>query len=395
MEPIFSDRIADVPKSFIREILKVAINKNVISFAGGLPNRDLFPVEDLQKATNNVFELYGSDSLQYSNSEGLLELREYISNWYKSEYEMNINVNNILITNGSQQGLDLIAKTFISEKDDIIIEEPGYLGAIQAFSVFRATFHPVKLNNDGLDINMLDQVIKTADSKIIYCVPNFQNPSGISYSYKKRQEVASKIKGKKIYLVEDNPYGELNYSGRKNVSFKKLVPEQTILLGTFSKTIVPSFRIGWIIAPDEIMERLLVAKQAADLHTNSFTQMIVYQYLINFNIKRHIEKIRDLYGKQLNAMLKNINKYFPDEVEFTKPEGGMFMWITLPEGFSTIKLFELAIKQNVAFVPGYPFYIGRKDTNTLRLNFSCSDEETIEEGIKRLSIAIKEILSNN
>ncbi|MFC2138662.1 aminotransferase class I/II-fold pyridoxal phosphate-dependent enzyme, partial [Bacteroidota bacterium] len=178
MNKIFSDRIADVPKSFIREILKVAINKEVISFAGGLPNRDLFPVEDLQKAADKVFKIYGSDSLQYSNSEGLIELREYIANRYKTMHGINVNTNNILITNGSQQGLDLLAKIFVNEKDDVIIEEPGYLGAIQAFSVFRAKFHPVKLNNDGLDLDELEYALKYSDPKLMYCVPNFQNPSG-------------------------------------------------------------------------------------------------------------------------------------------------------------------------------------------------------------------------
>ena len=395
MNKIFSDRIADVPKSFIREILKVAINKDVISFAGGLPNRDLFPIQALQVAVNKVFEVYGSDSLQYSNSEGFIELRKYIANWYKVNHYIKVDIKNILITNGSQQGLDLLAKIFINEKDDVIIEEPGYLGAIQAFSVFRAKFHPVKLNNNGMDLVELEYALKYSDPRLMYTVPNFQNPSGITYTLENRQAVAEKLKGKNIYLVEDDPYGELNYSGRKNSSFKKIIPDQTILLGTFSKTIVPSFRIGWIIAPDEIMERLLIAKQASDLHTNAFTQMHAYQYLINYNANHHISRIKDLYGKQLNAMLESIDKYFPKEVEYTKPEGGMFLWVTLPEAFSTLRLFNLAIKQNVAFVPGYPFYIGKTDTNTLRLNFSCVDEKTIYEGIKRLSIAVKKILSKN
>ena len=388
----FSDRISDVPRSFIREILKVAISKDVISFAGGLPNRDLFPIENLKEASCKVFDKYGSDALQYSNSEGFIDLRKFIAEWYKNKKGLDISTDNILITNGSQQGLDLLGKIFLNEKDDVIIEEPGYLGAIQAFSVYRAKFHPVKLEKDGLNPEELSYALKYSDSKLMYLVPNFQNPSGISYSEEKRREIAGLIKGKGIYVVEDDPYGELNYSGRKNTGFKHFLPDQTIMLGTFSKTVVPAFRIGWIIAPDEIMDKLIIAKQAADLHTNSFTQMLIYEHLINNNIEDHIKKINDLYGKQLKAMLNCIKEYFPAGVDFTEPEGGMFMWVSLPENCAAMRLFEIAIKQNVAFVPGDPFYTNRKNTNTLRLNFSCVDETTIETGIKRLAGAIKQII---
>ncbi len=392
MNKYFSDRISDVPRSFIREILNVAISKEVISFAGGLPNRDLFPISELNQAACKVFEIYGSDALQYSNSEGYIELRKFISEWYKIKKRLTISINNILITNGSQQGLDLLGKIFLNEKDDVIIEEPGYLGAIQAFSVYRAKFHSVKLNKDGLDLEELFYALKYSDPKLMYSVPNFQNPSGISYSEENRNAVTEMLKNKEIYIVEDDPYGELNYSGRKNTSFKTMLPDQTILLGTFSKTVVPAFRIGWIVAPDEIMDKLIIAKQASDLHTNSFTQMMLYQYLQNNEIEQHISKIKNLYGKQLHAMISSIKKYFPREVDFTQPEGGMFMWVALPENLSAMQLFNIAIKQNVAFVPGDPFYINKENLNTLRLNFSCVDEKTIEIGIKRLSEAIKKIL---
>lgn len=394
MDPLFSDRITDVPRSFIREILKVAISKDLISFAGGLPNRELFPVEELQKATLKVFETCAREALQYSNSEGYEELRKYISNRYMMKKGLIIPFENILITTGSQQGMDLLGKTFINEKDDIIIEEPGYLGAIQAFSVYRATFHPVRLNENGLDIPIFEQILNTRKIKFIYTNPNFQNPSGISYSKENRVQIADLIKNRNVFLVEDDPYGELRFSGEEKPSFMQLVPEHTILLGSFSKTAVPSFRIGWIVAPPSIMDKLLVAKQASDLHTNYFVQRILHQYLIDNDIDNHIFNIRIHYGRQKNEMIKSIQEHFPSEVKYTNPEGGMFLWVTLPEHISSMKLFDLAIKKNVAFVPGHPFYTRKGDVNTLRLNYTCTDEPTIREGIKRLSESVIEILNS-
>jgi len=395
MTSIFSDRISDVPKSFIREILKVAIDPSVISFAGGLPNRDLFPVAALQEATNKVFETEGKDVLQYSNSEGNEGLRKYISNRYLVKKGLTIPVENILITNGSQQGLDLIAKTFLNEGDDILIEEPGYLGAIQAFSVYRSEFNPVRMHDDGIDVDILKKVMSKKHPKLIYTVPNFQNPSGITYSTINRSRVADILRGKGILLIEDDPYGELRFSGDMKPSFKTFLPEQTILLGSFSKIVVPSFRLGWVVAPNPIMEKLIVAKQASDLHTNAFVQRITWRFLTDNNVDDHIKRIVTAYGNQRNAMIQSIQAHFPDNVGYTKPEGGMFLWVTLPENVSSITLFDLAIKDKVAFVPGDPFYVNRAQTNTLRLNFSCMDEKTIDIGIQRLGIAISRLLSSS
>ncbi|MDW7692423.1 PLP-dependent aminotransferase family protein [Flammeovirgaceae bacterium SG7u.111] len=393
MDSIFSDRISDAPKSFIREILKVAVNTEIISFAGGLPNRNLFPVKELQAATNKVFDLAGKDALQYSNTEGYLELRQFISNRYKEQKGFDIPVKNILITSGSQQGLDLLGKTFINEGDDVIIEEPGYLGAIQAFSIYRAKFNTVTLNEDGLDLNQLAGVLDKKEPKLIYTVPNFQNPSGISYSAENRKAIAEQLKEVRTLLVEDDPYGALRYSGEPKASFYSYIPEQTVMLGTFSKTVVPSFRIGWMVAPDSIMERLVIAKQASDLHTNYFSQRVLAQYLEDNDIDEHIENIRLLYGKQRQAMIESIKEHFPEDVHYTLPEGGMFLWVTLPKGYSTMNLFDIAIKKNVAFVPGSPFYVGKNDTNTFRLNFSCVDEGSIKTGIERLAQSMRELIS--
>jgi 2-aminoadipate transaminase len=392
MDNIFSDRISDVPRSFIREILKVALDHSVISFAGGLPNRELFPAEELKKATNKVFEIFGSDIFQYSNSEGYPGLRTLIAGRYREKHRLDIPVENILITNGSQQGLDLLGKIMVNYGNDIILEEPGYLGAIQAFSIYRPRFNTVALTEDGMDIKRLKAVMSSTRPKLMYTVPNFQNPSGITYSETNRQEIADIIGGTGTLLIEDDPYGDLRYSGTSKPTFKNLMPDNTILLGSFSKTIIPGFRLGWIVAPDEIMEKLIVAKQASDLHTSHFTQCIVYQYLKDNDIEKHINKIKDVYGKQLNSMLDNIEECFPAEARCTHPEGGMFLWAELPEKISSRALLDLAIRDKVIFVPGDPFYIDRNETNTLRLNFSCVDEETIQLGIQRLGNAIKEML---
>jgi len=392
---IFSDRISDVPRSFIREILKVAIDPSVISFAGGLPNRELFPVKALQDSTNKVFEAEGKDVLQYSNSEGDRDLRTYISKRYLEKQRLSIPVDNILITNGSQQGLDLLAKTLLNEGDNIIIEQPGYLGAIQAFSVYRAVFNSIPLYDIGMDIEMLKKVVSVKSPKLMYTVPNFQNPSGISYTDENRQSIADIVENTAMILIEDDPYGELRFAGDRKCSFKTLLPEQTVLLGSFSKIVVPSFRLGWMVAPDPIMEKLIIAKQASDLHTNYFVQRITHKYLTDNDIDTHIQKIIAAYGSQRNAMIGSIKTHFPPDVEYTKPEGGMFLWATLPEAMSSMELFDLAIKDKVAFVPGNPFYVDRDQTNTLRLNFSCVDEQTIEIGIRRLGNAIKYLDSKN
>ena len=389
---MFSNRISNVPKSFIREILKVSADPSIISFAGGLPNRDLFPLENIKAATNKVFDIVGPDVLQYSNSEGYKGLREMIAKRYKSFYSLDVPVENILITNGSQQGLDLLGKIFLNEGDSVAIEEPGYLGAIQAFGVYKADFLPVPVSEGGMDVGTLKAVLAANNPKMIYTVPNFQNPSGITYTNENRKEVADALKGSGVYLVEDNPYAELRFTGSNKKSFMEFLPDHTILLGTVSKTIVPSFRLGWIVAPDDVMGKLLVAKQAADLHTNYFCQRIVDQFLSDYSLDDHIETIKALYLSKKEAMISAIKKYFPDNVSFTDPEGGMFLWVTLPKGISSMDLFDSAIKQNVAFVPGDPFYTNRTGVNTFRLNYTNSDAETIETGIKRLAGCIKELI---
>lgn len=392
MGSVFSDRITDVPRSFIREILKVALDPAIISFAGGLPNREYFPAEELEAATNKVFRIHGRDIFQYSNSEGYLKLREYISERYRQKDELDIPVENILITSGSQQGLDLLGKIFLNDGDGMIIEEPGYLGAIQAFSIYRPNFLPIPVSENGIDTQQLQGIVSSEKPRLMYTVPNFQNPSGISYSEDNRLDVSKILRGTNTILIEDDPYGDLRFKSVRKRSFKKLLPDNTVLLGSFSKTIVPGFRIGWIVASKYIMDKLIVAKQASDLHTSHFTQSIIYQYLKDNDIETHINKVRDAYGKHCRTMVSSIKKHFPPGVGYTKPEGGMFLWAELPQNASSLDLFNLAVKDKVIFVPGDPFYIGKTRTRTFRLNFSCVDEETIDIGIGRLGNAIRGLL---
>jgi 2-aminoadipate transaminase len=381
-----------VQKSFIREILKVTENPQVISFAGGLPNPKFFPVREIAEATAKVLDASGDSALQYSTTEGYPPLRQYLADRYLKKRGVTVDPNKILITNGSQQGLDLIGKVFLDQGDGIIIERPGYLGAIQAFSMFQPQFHPIPLCDDGVDTAALADSLREHPSKLFYGVPNFQNPSGITYSNHNRAEVADILRQYGTLFVEDDPYGELRFIGHDLPSMKTYLYDQAILLGSFSKIVAPGMRLGWICASGEIMEKIIVAKQAADLHSNFFSQRVVYQYLADNDIDSHIAVIRKAYGKQRETMVAAVERYFPDEAKCTKPEGGMFLWVTLPQGIPSLDLFELASKEHVAFVPGAPFYVDGGGTDTLRLNYSCSDEAAIEEGIRRLGKALKTMM---
>jgi 2-aminoadipate transaminase len=393
MQQLLSDRIKNVPRSFIREILKTAISPDMISFAGGLPNGELFPVEAFRLATDKAIQTHGAAMFQYSNSEGYLPLRKFICEQYLVNDGIQINPQNILITNGSQQGLDLLAKVLINPGDEVLIEEPGYLGAIQSLSVMGAKFVTVPLNGNGANCDVFADRLKSHQPKLFYTVPAFQNPSGVCYSDEVISSLAVLMQDKPMLIAEDTPYRQIAFGGIKPSSFYKHLPEQTILLGSFSKTTVPGFRLGWMVAPDWLMDRLIVAKQASDLHTDIFSQMVLHQYLTDNDYDGHIAKICNAYSSQCQAMADAISQFFPEEVQYNVPQGGMFFWVTLPKGQSSLKLFEKAVAQKVAFVPGVPFYTdGRTDANTMRLNFTCADETTILEGMQRLGKLVKQSL---
>jgi len=389
MEEIIAERMQGVPRSFIREILKVSLDPAIISFAGGLPNAAFFPVQEIQRATEKVFSKYGAQVLQYSTTEGDEQLRNLIAARYQEKRGLSLSPDNIIITNGSQQGIDLLGKVLLNDGDTVLIEEPGYLGAIQSLSLFRVGFLPVRLADDGLEIEALAGIMRQKSAKLLYTVPNFQNPSGVSYSENNKEQVAAIAKEHRFVIIEDDPYSELRFVGTRGKSFCHFLPEQSVLLGSFSKIVAPGFRLGWIAAPSWLHDKLLIAKQAADLHTSSFTQKILAEFLSDNDLDVHIAKITEAYGRQCRAMQASLRCHFPKSIGITQPEGGMFLWGRLPEGMDSMELFQAAVEEKVVFVPGNPFYTGNGQTNTFRLSFSCVDPETIEEGVKRMAKALE------
>lgn len=385
----FAPRMAKTPKSFIREILKVTENPGIISFAGGLPNPALIDVEGIARAAARVLADDGRSVLQYSTTEGYLPLRQFIADRYKKRLGLSVSPEEILITNGSQQCLDLIGKVFINAGDHIAIERPGYLGAIQAFSLYEPIFHAVNLNADGPDPAMFSNVCRQHKISLFYGVPNSQNPSGITYSEERRKEIAGILKNTGTLFIEDDAYGELNFSGQSLPSMREYVPEQTIITGSFSKILAPGMRLGWVVAPPAVMEQIVIAKQASDLHSNYLSQRIAYEYLREGTIDEHIQKIQDAYKNQCECMLRVMAETFPDSVTWTRPHGGMFVWITLPDGCSSQDVFEAALQEQVAVLPGTPFYVDGGGMSTMRLNFSNSTDDKIVTGIKRLARVIK------
>ena len=393
-EEYYSERIKNTPSSFIREILKVIQDPKIISFAGGLPNPISFPQEELKISMNSIADKYGAKIYQYSTTLGLESLRQFIADRYNKQWGMNIDIGNIIITTGSQQALDLIGKIFINEGDKVMVEKPSYLGLLQSFCLYRAEFVTTKLNDDGLDIEDLKNTLKTHKPKLAYLIPNFQNPTGLTYTKENREKVFDVIKDENMILVQDDPYGELRFEESERIPYIGMnKTNKNIYLGSFSKIITPGMRLGYIIADKEIIRMLETAKQASDLHSNIFAQYLISDYLQNNDLDKHIEKIKKLYKEQAATMVEAMKEYFPSNIKFTIPKGGMFTWVTLPEGESVLKLFDKAIAKNVAFVPGHPFYVNPDPdkVNTLRLNYTNADSETIKTGIKRLSEALKEI----
>ena len=375
----FSERILNTPASFIREILKVIQQDDIISFAGGLPNPVSFPKKELKQSMERVIDQFGDEVFQYSSTEGYRPLREWVAERYRDEYGMDVQADDVLITTGSQQALDLMGKVLINPGDALAIEEPGYLGAIQAFTVFEPDFCPVPLLDDGIDLYRLEQILEERNVKLLYTVPNFQNPTGLTYSVEKRKALCALLNRYSAYLIEDDPYGQLKFEGEVYPYIGSFGLKKSVLFGTISKIITPGMRLGWICTKDrELMQHLVTAKQAADLHSNIFAQYAVYDYLMNHELNEHIGKIKTLYKEQSDAMLQAMKDFFPDTVTYTMPKGGMFVWGSLPEGESSLELFDRAMKEKVAFVHD------QKPVPTFRLNYTNSEPEVIREGIRRL-----------
>ncbi|MGG0657281.1 PLP-dependent aminotransferase family protein [Rummeliibacillus pycnus] len=386
MVQIFSDRMLKTDSSFIAQVMRLTETKDIISFAGGLPNPISFPVAEFQESMNRVLQQSGERVFQYSGTQGYLPLRQWIADRYKKRFDIDVTADDILITTGSQQGLDLMGKVLINKGDNVAVESPCYLAAIQTFSLFEPNFLPVSLEDDGLNLEELEATLRNDNVKLLYTVPNFQNPTGLTYSREKREAIYEIIKKTDTILIEDDPYGELRYEGESLPYIAGGKSDNSVLFGSFSKTLSPGMRIGFLCTTNkELMGHLIAAKQSSDLHTNVISQYAIYDYLANNDYDKHISQITELYKEQCNSMIASMEKYLPAHVTFTKPEGGMFLWADLGEGVSSVEVFNRAIENKVAFVPGDPFYTNVKGASTLRLNYTNSDQATIDEGIKRLA----------
>lgn len=385
MEWRFAERAEQLQSSFIREILKITVRPEIISFAGGLPSPETFPVEKMQAAFDKVLSQQGKAALQYGPTDGYGPLREWIANRL-SRNGAKIIPEQIMMTSGSQQVLDLLGKVLIDEGSRVLVETPSYLGALQAFSVYRPEFVSVKTDDLGLVPQSVPEVASGA--RLLYTLPNFQNPTGRTLSTSRRTELVETCARLGLPLIEDDPYGELSYHGEPLPKMLTMNPDGVVYMGSFSKVLTPGIRLGYVVAPVPLLRRLELAKQAADLHTSQLTQMVVHEVVKDGFLDQHIPTIRTLYRQQCSAMLDALQEYFPSSATWTKPEGGMFIWITLPKHINSLQLLEEAIAQNVAFVPGAPFYANAAESNTLRLSFVTVPPEKIRVGIAKLGALI-------
>lgn len=385
----FSERAQQLQSSFIREILKITQRPEIISFAGGLPSPATFPVERMKEAYDKVLSETGKVALQYGPTDGYGPLREWIANSLSTEGSR-ILPEQILMTSGSQQALDLLGKVLIDEGSRVLVETPSYLGALQAFSVYRPEFKSVDTDEAGLVPSSIAGVAEGA--RLLYSLPNFQNPTGRSLSLERRQELVETCARFGLPLIEDDPYGALSYKGEPMPKMVAMNPDGVIYMGSFSKVLTPGIRLGYVCAPLPLVRRLELAKQAADLHTAQLTQMVVHEVVKDGFLDQHIPTIRKLYGDQCQVMLDAMAEHFPASVTWTRPEGGMFIWVTLPKNVDAMKLLDQSLAARVAFVPGAPFYANEPATNTLRLSFVTVPPERIREGIAILGKLIKDML---
>lgn len=388
----FANRMDNIKASEIREILKLTAQPEIISFAGGLPAVESFPLEAIEAASDKVLKKHTTAALQYSSTDGFLPLREHIVKRME-KVGVKCTPDDILVTSGSQQGLEFTAKLFINPGDKIVCESPTYLGALNAFKGYQPEIIECPTDKDGMIIEELDKILAQGGVKFIYAIADFQNPTGNTWSMERRKGLVEMANKHDVVILEDNPYGELRYEGTLMPSIKSLdTQDRVIFLGTFSKILCPGFRLGWIMAGPEILEKFNFIKQGSDLQSCTTTQMQAAQFLDDNDLDEHIQKIIDLYRKRRDVMIDALEKYLPKEVSYTHPEGGLFLWLTFPKGVDSKELAKVAIEKKVAFVPGGAFFPAPGNDNFARLNYSSSDEEKIVEGVKRLSEAIKAFL---
>ncbi|MDK2862475.1 MAG: 2-aminoadipate transaminase [Methanomicrobiaceae archaeon] len=381
----FAGRMKRVPESFLGELFRVSAVPGVISFAGGLPASDCIDVEGIAEAARQVFAEEGRTALQYSTTDGYLPLREFIADRYRRRLGLPAAADEIQIVNGSQQSLDLAAKIFIDPGDAVGMERPGYLGAIEAFSFYEPVFHAVPLEEDGPDLAVFESVIRDHAPRLFYGIPNSQNPSGTTYSDRKRRAVAEILEGSETVFYEDDAFGELFFDGRPRMPVKRYIPEQTLISGSFSKIIAPGMRIGWIYAPAPILREFNLAKQAADLHSNFLCQAILNRYLRTHDLDGHVRRVAAVYGEHCRLMCDLLDDLMPAGMTHTRPEGGMFLTAALPRGVSSMEVFHDGVREGVAVLPGVPFYVDGGGKETIRLNFSAVGAEEIVEGMHRLA----------
>ena len=394
MEYKFAKRIGNLKASEIREILKVTEKPEIISFAGGLPAPELFPIEEIIKVNKIVLEEQGSKALQYSTTEGYAPLREWIASRMNSRLGTKFQSENILITHGSQQALDLSGKVFLNEGDVVLCESPTYLAAISAFRAYECDFVEVPTDNDGMIIEELERILeRTKKVKIIYVIPEFQNPTGKTWSIERRKLLVKIAMKYNVMIIEDNPYGELRYEGQNLPSIKSFDQIGCVLcLGTFSKIFCPGYRIGWIAGDKCVIEKYVLVKQGTDLQCNTIAQMEIAKYLELYDIDEHIDKIREVYRRRRDLTVKTMEEEFPQGVSFTRPQGGLFAWVQLPTNVNTRDVLKKSLEKNVAFVPGGSFFPNGGHENTFRINFSNMPEERIVEGLKRLAGVLHEFV---
>nr|WP_296155397.1 PLP-dependent aminotransferase family protein [uncultured Peptoniphilus sp.] len=384
--PKFAKRMDNLKASEIRELLALTADPSIISFAGGLPAAELFPIDKWIEASNKVMKNNGAAALQYGPTDGYARLREHCVTRMEKVGCKDVKPEDIQILSGSQQGLDFVPRIFIDPGDYIIVESPTYLGALNAFKAYEPKFLQVALDEDGMILEDLEEKLKNHDNvKFIYVISDFQNPSGKTWTLERRKGLIELANKYDVMILEDNPYGELRFEGEIQPSLRSLDTEdRVIFMGTFSKIFSPGIRVGWFNAAPKVLEKFNLVKQGADLQTSTTTQMILSQFLDDNDLEAHIDQIIKVYGKRKNVMVDAMKKYFPEEVTFTNPEGGLFLWVTLPEGLNARDIAVKAIEQKVAFVPGGAFYPESPEENHFRLNYSCMPEDKIEEGIKRL-----------
>lgn len=389
----YANRMEGIKASEIRELLKLTTRSEIISFAGGLPAPELFPIEELKAVATEVLDSMGTQALQYSTTEGYNPLREKIAKRME-KVGVTTNFENILVTSGSQQGLDFAGKIFLNPGDLVVCESPSYLGAINAFKAYQCGFIEVETDDEGMVIEDLEQKLAKAENvKMIYVIPDFQNPSGRSWNLERRKELLRVAKAYNLPIVEDNPYGELRFEGETKPSIKSMDDDgRVIFLGTFSKTFCPGLRIGWVCADEEVLSKFIMVKQGADLQSNSMSQRELNVFLDNYDLDAHVEKIRQVYKRRRDVMLETMAKEFPKEVTFTHPEGGLFTWCVLPEHMDAKALMEKALEKNVAFVPGGSFFPNGGRENAFRMNYSNMPEDKIVEGVKRIGEVLREAL---